>query len=94
MGIMSKETNNNNKPSVDGYANFEMHLEKGEKVKYKAYNPLSLSNDLHAAMIEAAIAEPGKVFTFSCTVHVVDHEATPKTFAFAKPAAKSRAKAA
>ena len=98
MGIVSKETNNN-KPSVDGYANFEMHLEGGKTEKYKGYNPLSISNDLHAAMIEAEKANPGQVFTFSCTVHAIDHDAKPKAFAFAKPvvaktAPKSRAKAA
>lgn len=96
MGIVSKETNKN---VVDGYTNLVIVLEDGSKIKFPAYIPMDASKDLFNAMIEAEKASPGQVFTLEATVHVVDHAAAPKAFAFAKPveakpAPKSRAKAA
>ena len=89
MGVYnSNNTNSNNSSNsaskADGYANMELKLADGTTIKFKGYNPLSTSNDAHAAMIEAELAEPGQVFMMECRVHVIDHEAAPKSFVFAK----------
>ena len=96
MGIVSKETNKN---AVDGYLNLEIQMEDGTLMPFFCYIPLDAQKDMHNGLLEATKADSEMSFKFVAKVKVIDHEAKPKTFVFAravevKPAPKSRAKAA
>jgi hypothetical protein len=81
MGVISKEIT---KAAVDGYLNLQIELEDGTLIPFSCYIPLDAQKDMQNGLLEATKADANMTFKFVGSVKVIDKDAAPRKFVFAK----------